>query len=733
MAASERDVGDLLIEAVTGRPLPPTVLLGAGASTPQLPVAFALQTELLRIVAGIVEDDPHRIDALVGRMAAPHLSLEVFFSMLRYRCGDAFRPVELWRSLCDITRPNALSMSLGRARQAGRVGPLLTTNFDFLLPRALNELGAEEGRDFRVITEWQLTDDGIEVPAEQDIFALHGTVYRSTGRRYAPPVSATARGLVTPFRQEAQRYLSTLFRSDRQVIVAGYSGQDHYDVNLLLNELRRSHPDALRNWIWLAHTDDRHERDRVESRIGPGHVVVADATTAFADLCTHLGLPGAHGADLSVTADPDRWRETLAGAVESFALPPDGVQRFVEDLQRNLPGAWVALEHYRIFSAGYDETAALTFGGIDTAGDEAASMDLGHLSYLEAPWEVQYGQLLEAQFRYWSEDSRHTGRDRGPNGDRGDDLYPRSSAILLDVLDRIREVLARAPAELRAEDRALLLIGCAVADDYLGLIERKRGLLVPAEREPRWTAARRHFQACRDQAIEAGRSIQEIRDDATADGPTASSAGTTFADDLIPHRLWASIGQANLARTVEDRAAATAAFVDVLDLMQDMVDHEAERAAANRDSGVFDEYLTALYPQQWLRASELLKEVLGCRGNVATPRSWDELDEAERDLARRAVTICEDAYTSYAERASLVNSRYPARYEALMVLHAARAIAPASVDDGERAEARERMRDLATEFTRLAERHPDIRPNWVRNVHDRIERLEDLVRAAEER
>src|SRR5712691_1718116 len=116
-----------------------------------------------------------------------------------------------------------------------------------------------------------------------------------------------------------------------------------------------------------------------------------------------LGKPGNPGDPATATAYTlgQRWRARLERVMTRFALPPDGVRAFLHDLKVNLPGAWVVLEHYRLFSAGFDEQTALTFGGVTPPRAGASGVvQAPHLTYLLPPNDVPFGQLLNGQFTY---------------------------------------------------------------------------------------------------------------------------------------------------------------------------------------------------------------------------------------------------------------------------------------------------------------------------------------------
>ncbi len=256
---------------------PPAVLMGAGASMPHLPVADALKLEILTHLVRGVAGTARELDELTARSMQPHITLELFCSMLCYRCAGQFRPIELWDELCSDVPVNSLARSVGALFRAGLVGPILTTNFDQMIPDALEAEGLEAGRDFRMVTDWQLGQQPEQV-GDSDVCALHGTVYRLGDKVFAPPLTAMARGLARPFSPGMRRYLHRLFGSGRPVLVIGYSGQDHYDLNPVLHELHGTAPDSLRNWLWVCHEDRPEERWRVGQLLTDEQIVVGDAS-----------------------------------------------------------------------------------------------------------------------------------------------------------------------------------------------------------------------------------------------------------------------------------------------------------------------------------------------------------------------------------------------------------------------------------------------------------------------
>ncbi|GAA4877677.1 SIR2 family protein [Saccharopolyspora cebuensis] len=657
---------------------PPAVLLGAGASMPQLPVARDLKQEILTRTADMARSRPADLDQLRERIDQPHFTLELLCSMLRYRCAPAYDAVAMWSALCSGVPPSRLTSTIASLRSAGMIGPIVTTNFDATCMSALER---SEQR-FRVITEWQVRDAD-EMPEQSDICALHGTTYRAADGEFAPPLSATVRGLARPFTPGMRHYLAGLFRPGRPVVVVGYSGQDHYDVNPLLRELHREDADRLREWMWICHRE--RDRDDVPAVVAARHVV-GDATELLGALCAERGLPVAGGEDVE-TVD---WRGNLRAVFRGFDLPADGVDDFFQDLRSNIAGAWAVLEHYRLFSGGYDTAVTLTFGGVK---DENADAD--HLSFRFGGRRLPFGKLLHASAVYRTEDASSDG-------------YPQSLGLLNDALTALETACEAEDESARAEERALVRVGIAIAEDYLGLIDRKLAMRTGGSAAEHLRAeAIAHFQRCRERAEDAGQLLAATR----------RGSEPELIEDLVQHRTWALIGQANMARTL-DRAAAVEAYDAVVALQLAVM---AEQRGSGEVAG-YDE-VVVFAPQLWLRASEWLKAILDCSGERDAPVSWDRIDDRWRAFADKSYRTCLNAYAEYNALSSQLNSRYPAYFETRILYFAARAQARNAFAEPERRAARSAAEQAFAELRALAEANPDVSPTWVGNAEERFARI----------
>jgi hypothetical protein len=685
---------------------PVCLLLGAGASVPHLPTAWELNREIL---ATIVDDrlrnefDLAKLEQCAGRS---HMTLEVFCSMLRYRCGRRFDVVRLWDAICCDVEVSPLARCIAPLRRSGWCGAILTTNFDRMIPDALGN------QPFRMLTELQLRLD--TEPDDRDVCALHGTTFGllSPGDpAFAPPLSATARGLARPYPPVLDGYLTKLFSSGRKLLVIGHSGRDYYDINPLLAEMRARSPQLLENWLWLSHLGRAEEVQRLGELVGPENVIRADATRVLEQVCDRLGLTRSCAPPREGAAG---WRQRLRATIASFELEAEEVREFLRDLERNLPGAWVVQEHYRLYSAGYGEGDTLTFGGVALRGpEEAFASDLSHLDFLQGPCKVEFGELLRGQFAYRFDD-RHYAAGAAAAADSS---YTKATRLLTETAERIDEVLT-SPAEnaLRAEDRALLLVGKAIAVDYLGLIHRKRGRsLAGKEGRREVQEALSCFRACIDLARQARAELEPVLRAARKNTNTRSAL-----EDLVQYWVWELIGKDNVARCLLG-AEAIAAFEEAIGSRRSQMARERRRARREKALSTMNDYLIAHLPQLWLRASELVKCHLEAMDDTAIPLPWDAVPEEGRREIAINLRRCRNAYTNFEKLSLRPHGHFPALFEVEILVLAARAFAAGT--HGERTKALRKLETVYARFAAVARANPDLSKTWVGNVHERVERI----------
>src|SRR6266545_1814006 len=676
------------------------LLLGAGASVPRLPTAAKLKAAIL---AAVMSDQLHR-EFNLGRLTElaeqSHITLEVFCSMLRYRCGRRFDVLRMWTEICRGVGVNSLAASIAALRRAGWCGPILTTNFDSVIQEALS------GQPFRILTEPQLRSD--TEPDDGDVCALHGTTFQQQpgnglgAPRFAPPLSATARGLARPYPPSLYRYLSTLFASGRKLLVIGHSGRDYYDINPMLAELKASQPALLDNWLWISYPGgNEDEVPRLGQLVGAQNVLRADATRVLLQVCDRLGL---RSEGWPQSAKTDGWQERLRAATATFELAPDDIRQFLLDLERNLPGAWVVQEHYRLYSAGYGEGDTLTFGGVAQGGAlEASERELPDLDFLQVP----FGDLLRGQFAYRDDDRRYAGReDLAPEYD-----YARAVVLLEGIAQKIDLVLGASLAgSLRAEDQALLLVGKAIAVDYLGLIHRKRWQFLGKEELRRESLS--CFRRCIELAGRARAALAPLLAAARKD-PDRQQA----LEDLIQSWVWELIGKDNLARTLP-RPEAACAFREAIAARQQLIKRELKRRRREEAVSAMNDYLIAHYPQLWLRASELVKLLLHAEGDTAVPLPWDQISKESQAEVLANLKLCQNAYDRFSGLTVGVHGHYPALVEARIIVYAAQGFAKRTARA--HAAALGKIEVIYARLREIAKRSPAVSRTWVQNVDERV-------------
>jgi hypothetical protein len=690
------------------------LLLGAGASAPLLPTAAKLKAEILATVLGDRLRREFDLGELKELAARSHITLEVFCSMLRYRCGRRFDVLRMWSEICRGVGVNSLAASIAALRRRGWCGAILTTNFDCVIQEALSD------QPFRMLTELQLRSE--TEPEEEDVCALHGTTFEQPANGpgtppFAAPLSATARGLARPYSPSLYRYLSRFFACHK-LLVIGHSGRDYYDLNRMLAELKARQSALLEKWLWISYPGGNDEEVlRLGQLVGPQNVLQADATKVLLKVCVGLGLPR-RSEGSSQGAKTDEWRERLRAAIAAFELAPDDVRDFLLDLRRNLPGAWVVQEHYRLYSAGYGEGDTLTFGGVAQGGAlEASERELPDLDFLQRPFQIPFGDLLRGQFAYRSDDQRYAGReDPAPEHD-----YAKAVTVFERMAQRIDLVLDTAPAgSLRAEDRALAWVGKAIAIDYLGLIHRKRWQFLGGEELRR--EALSCFRRCIELAGQARAALAPLLAAALCD-PDRQQA----LEDLVQWWVWELIGKDNVARTLPGPEAA-GAFREAIAARQRLIELERKRGRREKAVSTMNDYLIAHYPQLWLRASELVKSLLHAESDTAVPLRWNEISEESQAGVKANLRLCQDAYDRFDKLTVGVHRHYPAPFEARIIVYAARGFAARTARA--RAAARGKIEEVYARFQGIATQFPAVSRTWVQNVGERVAAIREKMESA---
>jgi hypothetical protein len=244
--------------------------------------------------------------AVTGR---PAPRLEHLLSIAIRANDQAAQLLEIFRSVVPNRMHYVLAEQITRQR-----GWAVTTNFDECVERA-------SGWSIPVHV-FDPDTDGLRVrygPEDADwgLIKVHGTIGDGAGKLGAT-IEQLAPGLTAP----TQQLLDRVFSKADFVVVAGYSGSDHFDINRYLQlKLNQRFKARL---LWLQHSSDRNMKAMFPSSRtfppSPGARGLDSFETAFTGVKSFSGttsellgeILGCSSCDSLEGATPKLWRDSLA-------------------------------------------------------------------------------------------------------------------------------------------------------------------------------------------------------------------------------------------------------------------------------------------------------------------------------------------------------------------------------------------------------------------------------------
>lgn len=303
---------------------------------------------------------------------------------------------------------------------------------------------------------------------------------------------------------------------------------------------------------------------------------------------------------------------------------------------------------------------------------------------------VDFGALVHAQDLYRAEDQK------GETFRKAISQFKACGRVFQDAL-------LRNSFQMRFEEEAILLVGTAIARDYLGLIELKKG-----HRD----SALCLFEECRQFAAAA---LGVIVQDADNEDEVLRIRHIAQPD------IWMQIAIDNRARCLPGRSAVRA-FIEAIESRTRMIEDELKVIATPGVLAESGSYLIARHPQRWLRASELIKVLFDCAGVDAMPKP---IDEVNREIAEFAIQACRDSFERYQGLCSRVNQRFPAYYEAQGIFLFNQVVSGASSD---RDAAVQRWTHNFKQFQLMSKANPEVSPKWASNALKRFRHMEHSLR-----
>ena len=146
--------------------------------------------------------------------------------------------------------PNSNHITIAKLLEKGLVREILTTNFDLLIEKALEQIGWSLGVDFNVYStedDFSRIDTHLGLPA---IFKIHGSASDVDGMRVT--LSQVASRMPSQGRAKVLEHFLVLERGD--VLILGYGARDDFDINPVLSTM-----DPKKRIFFVSHCPGKHE------------------------------------------------------------------------------------------------------------------------------------------------------------------------------------------------------------------------------------------------------------------------------------------------------------------------------------------------------------------------------------------------------------------------------------------------------------------------------------------
>ncbi len=670
----------------------PVLILGAGASIPSLPSAYNLKVQIgsnavkqsFGPKSSMTEEDEEVLkDALqVVRetCAQEHITLEVLVSLITFRSGDRLDTDEMWNALCKDCAVNEFSHMIALLVKLGCIGRILTSNFDHVLEDACKNVGAE----YQVVSNVQLEANELNFYADSSVTQIcpfHGTTYNDKKSEYTGPFTATAAGLAKPFSKRMAEYIEdSLSDQNRPIIVFGYSGSDHFDLNPLLSSFKLEEEENRSNWFWCIHSGNgNYCSQAVRNIFGASTSDELKQSNALygADTLAVMKIAVDYVMDeLSQPSLPlyeyqpaqSTYEDRLETWFQSnFNWSREEAKNMIMDLQNNLAAAWIVSEHYRLVQLGYDEEYCFRFAGIFDVN--TTSNEVGRYPHLAVNFRLPHGEKVEVEFGYILEAARIYRLEMNDPTQ----TFPVTSSAMNKFIVQALEYIEFAPR--KDSETAALNVGLAIAYDYLGLIAGRH-----VTRALKTIKKLKRDNADPKEISEQEEILAEAREEASSGfgncigyASVAKEEMTSSLDKLIPALTWIQVGLDNMGRfKIPGSDDAIEWLTKAIKGRKAMIESDIQQSIDAGEADVATSKVVAVdmhYPPLWRRGGELVQQVLETQGfNSAPNKLISDLSEERRNIAELGFRTSEDAYEKFRELNRAYNLNFPAIFDVRVLM-----------------------------------------------------------------
>lgn len=445
------------------------VFLGAGVSYGKVPLAVDIRLAYLRFFGFSASEAKAINDEYADILTLELLgSLFVFFSGLlaaeKGKEGAEAFIEELWHglnSMADNVAERTGADLIVDLKKEGRIGTILTANFDSLVSAPLKKAGHIEPLDTRLADiSLSEVDNLSQEQIAKHFFPIHGTT-DTQGEKTTDAVTFTK-----PFSQKISRYLHRVLSEHDYLLFLGCSGYDYYDVNPFLKGLPRSKqgksastPQLGDKVLWLAHTNSKQgsrpdKTHPAASFILEGNLYWENTNRFLEDWLNEgpqnfcQGFPG----DLCVfDAFTNAAAASSHGHQEFHRNLAQIKARLKDAIEQKLHVAWTVADHYRLFSLGYNEDITESFAGVAAGESQPITKTLFS--------ELDLSRFIKLHSEYRAVQKK--------GNDETYDLIAGMKECAETAYQLIDQVKIRIASDTK--NAAILSLFCGIFYDYLGL------------------------------------------------------------------------------------------------------------------------------------------------------------------------------------------------------------------------------------------------------------------------
>ena len=736
-----QELAQLFIQGAKDPSKKPVLILGAGASIPNLPSAYDLKVKIgsnavkrsygnhSSLNAQDKVELENALEIIEQVCAGEHITLEVLVSLITFRCGGRLDTDAMWDALCQDCQVNEFSYMISMLIKFGCIDKILTSNFDHVLEDACDNVGAE----YQCVSNVQLESSELYTFQNTDITQIcpfHGTTYKDDKNEYTGPFTATAAGLAKPFSKKMAEYIEdSLSDKNRPIIVFGYSGSDHFDLNPLLSSLHLEDEFNRSNWYWCIHAGNGGNcsqavrnifgaptlKELKHSNALYGADTLSILKSAYEHVAQELQKPS--GPIYEYKPTESTYEERLGDWFNNkFEWSRNEADDFVMDLKDNLAAAWIVSEHYRLVQMGYDEEYCFRFAGIFDINTE--SLEVGHYPHLAITFTspegdkkmVEFGNILEAARIYRIEMNFK------------DQAFPVTSSAMNTFIEQTKSCMDYAPRN--DTERAALYLGMAIAYDYLGLIGGRHV-----------TKALKAIKNLKRENADANEIMQQEKELANAreeasNGFEKCIKYATLAKDtmdgslekLIPALTWIQVGLDNMGRfKVPGSNEAIEWLTRAIQGRQAMIQSDIQQSIDVGETNIATSKVVAVdmhYPPLWRRGGELVHQVLETQGfNTAPNKLMSDLSQERQKLAKYGFETSEAAYEKFREINKASNLNFPAIFDVRVLM----ALAKNDIVTAQKEVENCRIMLDSIPKREFSESKIQSTTNWINNIEARIE------------